>query len=269
MYSLLSFFSYWDKNFYDIQIIVNSKLGEDGMNYQYSESWYGTFMPNYSDKRTQNEIKFITSFLPLSSYQRVLDVCCGTGRHSINLALEGYEVIGIDINESALQKGKDLINEKMKIEFLLHDMRELSSLDGSFDGVLNLWQSFGFFDSKTNESIITQINDLLVSSGRFFLDIFNFDFFINHQGEYNFTRNNINIIETKTVHDGRLTTKLEYLELQKIDHYDFQIFKPDEIILLVEKYGFETLICCSNFDIDTEPNKENPRMQFIFEKKKM
>ncbi|NHJ48424.1 MAG: class I SAM-dependent methyltransferase [Asgard group archaeon] len=236
------------------------------MNYQYSKSWYGTFMPTHLDEITQNEIKFIKKYLPLSSYQKILDVCCGTGRHSINLAQLGYDVTGIDINNSALQKGKELVNEEMKINFLLFDMREISSIKSNFDGVLNLWQSFGFFDSKTNESILEQISDILVSSGRFILDIFNYDFFVNHQGKYEFVRKNINITETKTILDNRLYINLEYHELHKNDNYDFQIFKPDEIITLIEKYNFKLLIKCSNFDTKISPNESNPRMQFVFEK---
>ena len=237
------------------------------MNYHYSKSWYDTFMPTISDKRTIHEVQFIKHYLPLSSHSKILDICCGTGRHSINLAQAGYTVTGIDINSSALQKGMDLTEDKMDVKFLLLDMREIASLNRKFNGILNLWQSFGFFDAKTNESIIGQISNSLLTKDRFILDIFNYDFFINHLGKYEFTRNGINITETKTIKNGRLFNQLEYHELQKIDNYDFQIFTSVEIISLAEKFDFETISKCSDYNTENQPNNENPRMQFVFEKK--
>ena len=238
------------------------------MNYHYSESWFETFMPEISSDRTLNEIDFLVRHLPLPAFSKILDVCCGIGRHSLNLALKGYEVTGIDINRKALAKAKANIKSKdMKINFLHHDMRELSSLEEQYNSILNLWQSFGFFSKETNEDIIRQIYNLLAFKGRFIIDIFNYDFFVKHQGKYEFKRKDIHIIETKTIADGRLTIKLDYQELNIVDEYNFQIFTPKEFIEFIEKQDFTCILKCTNYNESELPNANHPRMQFIFEKK--
>ncbi|MBD3191583.1 MAG: methyltransferase domain-containing protein [Candidatus Heimdallarchaeota archaeon] len=235
--------------------------------FHYSSSWYDTFMPKPSDDQTLNEVNFIVDHLPMSSYQTILDVCCGIGRHSINLAKKGYEVTGIDINQQALNQARAYMqSEGVKVNFLQKDMRKLSMLQGYYDAILSLWQSFGFFDQQTNERIVHQINQKLSPKGRFILDIFNQDFFVSHQGRYEFERRGIHITETKTIAEDRLTVQLKYHELTTQDTYSFQIFSPKEIMALIEKCGFMTLVKCTHFNALEQPSANHSRMQFVFEK---
>src|SRR5215208_5510811 len=136
----------------------------------YSDEWFLFFLQPIRLEQTELEIEFIARNLPQPSYQTLVDLCCGSGRHSNLLALHNYEVIGIDNNATALDQARK--NSNGSVTYVEKDMRNFSDIDGKFDAVLNLWQSFGYFDEKTNQNILHQIAEKLNPKGRFILDIY-------------------------------------------------------------------------------------------------
>ncbi len=77
----------------------------------------------------------------------LLDVACGRGRHARVFARRGYRVTGVDINPDVLEEARRRSQrEGLSITFLQADMRKLP-FDATFDGVLNLFTSFGYFDT--------------------------------------------------------------------------------------------------------------------------
>ena len=57
-------------------------------------------------KNTETEVKFLLEELALPSGSSILDMGCGTGRHAIRLAQEGYHVIGVDISQAMLDQAR-------------------------------------------------------------------------------------------------------------------------------------------------------------------
>ncbi len=55
----------------------------------YSSLWFRLFMPLQTEESTRNDVAFLTRQLPLPRYRRVLDLCCGYGRHALGLAERG------------------------------------------------------------------------------------------------------------------------------------------------------------------------------------
>ena len=72
------------------------------MTNQYSRRWFGSFLETIPETWTAGEIAGIGQRIPLPSFRRVLDVCCGTGRHAGPLAAAGYEVTGVDRDAEAI-----------------------------------------------------------------------------------------------------------------------------------------------------------------------
>src|SRR5205823_4132527 len=85
-------------------------------------------------ERTALEAEFCAS--QIAAGARVLDVPCGTGRHSTLLAERGYAIAGLDISERVLGVAREALPGG---DFRQGDMRELPWPDGSFGGVINLW----------------------------------------------------------------------------------------------------------------------------------
>ncbi len=144
-------------------------------NYAFSDDWYSIFLDPIPTDRTLAEVDFVARHLPLGEYGFILDLCCGSGRHAADLAHRGYNLIGVDANESAIQRAQAL-NLK-RAQFYVQDMRHVDELGMTFDAVVNLWHSFGYFDDDANQQVIQSLAHILRPGGRLIFDIYNRDYF--------------------------------------------------------------------------------------------
>lgn len=143
---------------------------------EWYNEWFGS--PYYHilyKNRDDNEAKFFLSnllaYLEIPKEAKLLDVACGSGRHSIFLNKKGFEVEGIDISDRNIELAKAHENEKL--QFHVQDMRH-SLKENYFDYAFNLFTSFGFFKSEEeNQKCISSIADSLKSGGTFTLDFLN------------------------------------------------------------------------------------------------
>lgn len=102
---------------------------------------------------------------------RMLDVACGKGRHSIQLAGKGFDVTGIDLSEDSIQDA--LSQEHDHLHFYQHDMR-LPFWINYFDYAFNFFTSFGYFTTqRENDNAIRTISQSLNSNGVFVMDYLN------------------------------------------------------------------------------------------------
>jgi SAM-dependent methyltransferase len=231
---------------------------------QYSTTWFELFLQPIQPVQTEREIAFVARWLPQPAYATVLDLCCGQGRHARALAARGYRVTGVDRSVEALDAASK--QSSAEIVYLQQDMRNLADLPGMFDAVVNLWQSFGYFDEATNIGILKQINCKLNPGGRLILDIYHRGFFEQHQGVRGFERDNLAITETKRMVGSRLIVQLDYGPNIEADIFEWQLYMPDEMRELTERCEFTCLIVCAGFDETMPASADNPRMQMVLEK---
>lgn len=103
----------------------------------------------------------------------ILDLACGAGRHSICLAKRGFtNITAIDLSPTLIREaGKNAELEHVKIRFEQQDMR---SFEGSYDLIMNLFTSFGYFASdEENEAVIDRVGTSLRPGGYFIIDFLN------------------------------------------------------------------------------------------------
>jgi SAM-dependent methyltransferase len=110
----------------------------------------------------------LTGILPKA---HILDLCCGVGRHSLELARRGFHVTGVDrTTEYLKQASEQAKNEGLDIEFVHEDMRAFRRPD-SFDAVINLFTSFGYFeDPEDDRKVIDNIYTSLKHGGKLLID---------------------------------------------------------------------------------------------------
>lgn len=95
---------------------------------------------------------------------RVLDLCCGPGRHAVALARRGFEVTGVDLSAYLLDKAREHAEaSKVQVEWVEADMRDFVR-PGTYDLVLNLFTSFGYFateadDMRTLKNMVESLAD--------------------------------------------------------------------------------------------------------------
>ena len=123
------------------------------------------------EERTGPQCDFVVSALELQPGARVLDLCCGQGRHSVELARRGFRVTGFDLSEYLLKLAKERANEEgVEVEFMRGDMRELP-WENEFDAVVNLWTAFGYLESdEEDERVLRAVRAALRPGGQLFGD---------------------------------------------------------------------------------------------------
>ncbi|HRQ31190.1 MAG TPA: class I SAM-dependent methyltransferase [Saprospiraceae bacterium] len=122
------------------------------------KQWYETLFDNYGkqyDKEvftqgTSGECDFIESELMFNNNIKIIDVGCGTGRHTIELTKRGYQVTGIDLSAAQIERAKEkATQEGLNIEFLIRDARHLD-FNGVFSAAIMLCEG-GFPLMETDE----------------------------------------------------------------------------------------------------------------------
>lgn len=131
-----------------------------------------------TDGDIAREVNFIEESLACEEGATLLDLACGTGRHAVELAKRGYQVVGFDLSLAMLARASDEAQDRrQKINFVQGDMREMQFED-TFDGIYSWNTSFGFFDEEKNNAVIARVHRALKKGGQFLLDVANRDYIV-------------------------------------------------------------------------------------------
>ena len=225
----------------------------------YSSQWFEFFHVGIPAARTGQESAFIQQVCPLPSYPRLLDICCGMGRHSRALAAQGYIVTGVDRDEKAIAAARERGGGPTYVQA---DVRDYLPVLGSFDAVVIMSQSFGYFDADTNGHLLARLGRALRADGRLILDLWNPAFFLPRQGQRSFHLSVGTVQETTRMEGDRLFTRLEYPD-GKEDAFEFQTFSPTQMAQFVEGFGLHLLTACTSFNVEVPPSTDNPRIQYV------
>ncbi len=132
----------------------------------------------------------------LNSEDKILDVCCGPGRISVELALLGLNVTGVDITQPFLDAAKETAeDEGVQIELLNKDMRTFSTRK-KFDAAINVYNSFGYCDKINDDiKILKRVSASLKKGGIFILECISRETAIKYwtEGEW-FERNGMTVL---------------------------------------------------------------------------
>jgi SAM-dependent methyltransferase len=152
-------------------------------------AWYETFFDQHylqgfaaftSPEVTQRQVDFIVNTLRLPPHSHILDLGCGSGRHSLALGERGFRVVGYDFSETLLSVARQAADRCWyPIEFVQGDMRTLP-YEAEFDAVISYFTSFGYFDDADNARVLRHIARALKPQGQFLLDINNRDATLQH-----------------------------------------------------------------------------------------
>jgi SAM-dependent methyltransferase len=128
--------------------------------------------------RLAREMPFLTSRLGSPKGKHVLDLACGTGRHSVALALKGAEVVGIDNSKVMISRAREhAASNNVEPEFILGEMREFESkVTGKYDLIICLGNSLALLqDLKILERVLSSIYNSLNDGGVFIAQALNFE----------------------------------------------------------------------------------------------
>jgi len=130
------------------------------------------------ESRLSREMPFILSLIENTKKPRVLDIACGSGRHSIALASHGAEVIGIDASKTMIEAAKKHAeNEGVESTLIVADMETIrTTVDGSFDLVICLGNSLALAkDIDSLKQVVKDVFQILKEGGSFVVQVLNFE----------------------------------------------------------------------------------------------
>jgi 2-polyprenyl-3-methyl-5-hydroxy-6-metoxy-1,4-benzoquinol methylase len=223
------------------------------------KQWYEKLFENYGQKYdsesftqgTIGECDFLEQEINFDKKIRILDIGCGTGRHSIELAKRGYNVTGIDLSDSMLNRAKKkAMTENLSIEFQQQDARDLT-FKHEFDLVIMLCEG-GFSLMETDEmnfQILKSASNALKKNGKFIFTTLNGLFplfhsvkdFLSESAKDDNTTYNENTFDLMTFRDFNKTIINDdngnKLELECNERY----YVPSEITWLLKALNFKKI----------------------------
>ncbi len=193
----------------------------------------------------------------------VLDLCCGNGRHALGIEKMGVETWGVDlsVDNIGIAKASSGFPDRWQVQ----DVRELK-LPMKFNAILNLFTSFGYFESDIeHQRMLENVREHLQPGGMFLMDFFNL----------NAVRNSL---KSSEVQNGLLT---DYTISRRIDEQwvrkeivfevegktmrfeeKVRAFAPDQISRMLQEVGFEVMEHWGDYKLG--PFKEgSPRSIFF------
>ena len=215
-----------------------------------SKDWYKDWFSNKlylelykhrDEAEAQDAINLIQRYIPLKTNSKVLDVCCGAGRHSLELARRGYQVTGFDLSKFLINEAKKNLQEtkekSLKVRFLVKDMRKFN-FNKKFDVAVNLFTSFGYFDNdEENFKVIKNVSDSVREGGYFVLDYLNAEYL-----KTNLVAKSKDIINGKTVMQRRRIENDLIIKDIKIGKHSFseilKLYSYNKLSIVLKNYRF-------------------------------
>jgi len=225
----------------------------------HSKQWYELLFENYGEKYdnevftqgTIGECDFLEQEFNFDKSLKILDVGCGTGRHSIELTKRGYTVTGIDLSESQLARAKSKAEkEGLNIDFQQQDARNLP-FNAEYDVAIMLCEG-GFPLMETDEmnyEILKNVSKSLKSNCKFIFTTLNGLFPIFHSieeftaqsgGEGNAVYKN-NSFDFMTFRDHNVTELEDDFGNKKVLESNERYYVPSEITWLLKSLGFNKI----------------------------
>ncbi len=141
--------------------------------------WYETFFEGVAldfwrraipPEQSGREAEFLAAELKLPPGGRVLDIPCGSGRHSLELAARGYRVTGVDLSREQIDEARlASAAAGWQVEWRQSDMKALSARE-EFEGAFCMGNSFGYLEPRDNREFIAAVARALKPRGRFVMD---------------------------------------------------------------------------------------------------
>lgn len=129
----------------------------------------------------EQEVEGVIKILDLKAGAQILDLPCGVGRHSIPLAKRGFSVTGVDITTEFLNEAKQgAESESLDLQLIHGDMRTFENRF-SYDAIVNLYTSFGYFEQRTEDwRVLRNFYSLLRPGGKLLMDLMSKEIFVKN-----------------------------------------------------------------------------------------
>ena len=221
------------------------------------KQWYEVLFENYANnyekesftKGTIGECNFLEKEIGYNKDLKILDIGCGTGRHSIELAKRGYHVTGVDLSDSMLKKAQENAQkQQVKVTFVKHDARSLPFTcefdialmicEGAFPLMETDEMNFQILENaskalkpKNSKLIFTTLNGLFP----LFHSVKEFLASKKNEGSTDYSENTFDLM---TFRDHNITTFIDDNGKKKELQCNERYYVPSELTWMLKSLGF-------------------------------
>lgn len=221
--------------------------------------------------RDETEAKYfldnLINYLNPSPEANFLDIGCGKGRHAIYLHRKGYQVTGVDLSPESIKHANQQAEEGLA--FAVHDMREVFRAN-AYDYVVNLFTSFGFFETKeAHQHTVQAMAENLKPNGKLIIDFMNPTVVINQ-----LVKEEQKTIEGITFHikrfeeNGMIIKQIMFEDQGQKYSFQEQVkaLTYSDFLAFFEAANLSVCDTFGSYDLQDYIPNESPRMIFITKK---
>lgn len=246
-----------------------TNTNQEETNETWFSSWFDT--PYYhilykerNDREAQLFMDNLTHYLNLPEKAKVLDLCCGKGRHAIYLNQLGFDVIGADLSENSIAEASAFSNESL--HFKVHDMRE--EFEEKYDAIFNLFTSFGYFENDDDNLVtLKAIKNSLTDYGFAVIDFMNvhqvIDTLVPEEVK---TVDGIDFHLKRYVADGHIFKEIDFEDQGKKYHFTEKVkaLTLQDFEVMMEEAGIYLLDIFGDYKLKKFHKTESERLIMIF-----
>lgn len=224
----------------------------------FDSPYYHLLYCNRDEDEAEEFLTLLTARLQLETTTHILDLACGSGRHSRVLGKLGFRVSGCDLSPNSIAEAQRLASAGMS--FFIHDMRE--PLSEKYDAVFNLFTSFGYFDHPSdNARVLNSVSQALNENGLLVIDFMNTEKIIRELKPRQEIQRGDTLFHIKREVTNRKIVKTIAFEaegrswffqekVQALDLMDFQQLLGDAGFRIVDTFGNYQLSAYNSIDSD-------------------
>ena len=240
---------------------------------EWFENWFGS--PYYrmlythrNDIEAQTFIQNLLTFLHPTVGSKMLDIACGEGRHSIQLASKGFVVTGIDISALSISQAKK--SEKDNLQFYVHDMR-LPFCFNYYDFAFNCFTSFGYFaHNRDHEQAAKSFAGNLKRKGTLIVDYLNKNYSLQHLvPAETIVREGITFSIKRRMTETHFLKEISFSDFngkQRIYQERVAAFSIENFKEIFSKAGLEMENVFGDYQLNKYCDNDSPRLVMVFKK---
>jgi SAM-dependent methyltransferase len=234
----------------------------------FDSPWYHLLYQNRDENEAAYFVKSLMQKLDLPVPSDILDLACGKGRHSHFLHSLGHRVLGVDLAANSIALAQTTYGTE-GLKFRVGDMREPQG-NNEFDLVLNLFTSFGYFDSdEDNLKVLQSIKTALKPGGLLLVDFMNTGKVIRQLApESKVDREGIHFEIRRFLEHGRICKSIQFQAEGK--SYEFmervQAISKEDFYGYFQKSGLDVVLLSGDYHMNPFEEESSERMIFLVRK---
>lgn len=244
----------------------------DNVRTDWFESWfdspyYHSLYANRNDEEAAFFLDHLVDFLQPGGSARFLDAACGKGRHSKYLHDKGFDVLGFDLSIASIEEAQQMAEEGLQFE--RKDIRKID-YEAEFDYVLNLFTSFGYFDTaEEDQAIVDGFAQALKPGGTVVIDYLNPHWVKDTLTEYEEKEvEGITYEMQRSIEKGIVKKHIRFRHEGEFFEFTEQVklFELSDFQHLLEKAGLRLSHAKGDYKLDDYQREDSPRLIIFADK---